>query len=639
MKKRGLIFYKLLVLSILCMSFFGLYAQNNPNVSDTSGMPMGEKSAKNYVPVYAYNFNPSFPEIATYTLIDTSIYGIQRSETLASSQNLYAHAGVVGQANIPMNYQFNRKHGFAYKTMPYNEYHRRFDSWKWYHTPESYTRIDYEWASGKENLFNVVHAQSVKDMELGIDFRTIIAEGIYIRQAVRDVNAGARFSYHIPSNRYGFTFAYIYNLFRLQENGGISNDTSFENGQEERSIAVNLLDANSDYQDHDVFFRQYLSLYRSTSDTSKKDRSFGYLLHDLNFTRLKSLYKDNNVDINRYSVVNYDSTSTFDSITSYQFKNSLMWSNALYTDSFQQRKHFLYMTFGLSHAYSKVGDSSHIFYDHQFTPFAYVQLRLFRKLNIKTEVLYTINGYNANDISAKASIAWNFKQDSTHVHVLAFQVAGYRYEADYFYSYYFANTYNWDIPNLRKQQHFNLGLEWKYNPYTLSLYYFTLKNAVILAQDMHPMQLSKSANILQLAAWIPFRYKGFGFDMNAYLQYSDNAYIQLPYLASRESIFYGFGMFKKAMFLQFGFELMYNTPYYAKAYNPVMQQFYFQNDKKIGNYYYLDFFANVKISRFYFHVVLGNFMADVFPKTYYFIPHYPAKGLHVKFGASWRFHD
>ena len=93
MKKRGLIFYKLLVLSILCMSFFGLYAQNNPNVSDTSGMPMGEKSAKNYVPVYAYNFNPSFPEIATYTLVDTSIYGIQRSETLASSQNLYAHAG------------------------------------------------------------------------------------------------------------------------------------------------------------------------------------------------------------------------------------------------------------------------------------------------------------------------------------------------------------------------------------------------------------------------------------------------------------------------------------------------------------------------------------------------------------------
>jgi hypothetical protein len=147
----------------------------------------------------------------------------------------------------------------------------------------------------------------------------------------------------------------------------------------------------------------------------------------------------------------------------------------------------------------------------------------------------------------------------------------------------------------------------------------------MLQENMSVFQLNKSANVLQFATWVPFRYKGFGFDANVYLQYCDNSSLQMPWLATRESIFYGFSMFKKALFLQLGFEMSYNAPYYAYGYNPVMQQFYFQDKKKIGNYFYLDFFANVKISRFYFHFVLGNFLADVFPKTYYLVPHYPAK--------------
>lgn len=639
MKKKRIFYFKILVICCLCISCFSVNAQNNPVQPDTASMPMGDESARNYAPVYAYHFNPWFPIAKELTLVDTLIHGIQRTEPLSASRHFYATLGVVGQANNSMDYYFKRRHGFVYKTMPYTEYHRRFENWEWHYTPESYTRVDYEWASGKENLFNVVHAQTVNNLELEIDFRTIIAEGLYVRQGVRDVNVGARMSYHIPSDIYGFTFAYIYNLFRLNENGGIKIDSLFEKGKEPRSIPVNLAESSSDYQDHDIFFRQYVHLFKPAEDSTKKDRSFGFIVHNLDFTRLKNLYKENNLNLSNYPVINYDSLTTFDSVTSYQFKNSLMWSNFLGKDSMQSTSYFLHMSLGMSHNLIKVGDSSKIFKENQFTTFGNMHLRLFKRLNLKADLLFTLNGYNANDISTTAGISWNFNKDSMPLHSLGFQASLYRYEPDYFYTYYFANTYNWNIPNLKKQQHVSFGLTWKYDNYTASLYYYTLKNAMTIGQNMQPMQLSKAANIMQFALWVPFRYKDFGFDVNAYVQYCDNEFLPMPWLATRESVFYGFWMFKKALFLQLGVEMFYNAPYYANGYNPVMQQFYYQKEKKTGDYYYLNFFANVKISRFYFHFVLGNFLADVFPRNYYFTPHYPEKGLHFKVGASWRFHD
>ncbi|MDD4208723.1 MAG: hypothetical protein PHI52_00090 [Bacteroidales bacterium] len=626
---------KILIVNILSFISVSIYAQNN-SLNDTTSMPMGNESAKNYVPVYNYLHNVWFPEILNHSLVDTSINEIQRTEILSASRNLYAHLGLIGQANYSMNFTFQRKHGFVYKSMPFSLYHRNFNNWHWHYTPESYTRVDYEWGSGKENLFNVTHVQSIKNFEFEIDFSTMIAEGIYVRQAIRDVNVGARLSYRTTNKRYGFHFAYLYNLFRLNENGGIAQDTMFETGMSARSIEVKLSDASSDYQDHDLFFRHYFRLLKFMSDTNNNKFSLGYIIHDLEYSQFKSLYKDNALNIDYYNLFNYDSLQTFDSVKSFQFRNSLVWSNFLNEDSINVHKdNFLHLVFGISHSYIKVGDSSDNFYNFQLTPMGKAHVRLFKYLDLKIDFLYTLNGYNSNDITSTASFSWKVKDK----HLLSLKSAFYRYQPDYFYTYYLANTYQWSNNNLKKQQHIQLGIEWQYDNYVVNINYYSLQNSTMLKEDISVFQLNRAANIIQFAAWVPFRYKGFGFDANVYLQYCDNSSLQMPWLATRESVFYGFTMFKKALFLQLGFEMLYNTPYYAYGYNPVMQQFYFQDEKKIGNYFYLDFFANVKVSRFYFHFVLGNFLADVFPKTYYLVPHYPAKGLHFRVGASWRFHD
>ena len=631
--------YKILFILLICIFNMHIKAQNK-TTNDTSSMPMGELSAKNYIPIYAFRFNTLFPEINSYTLVDTSIYNIHRSEILASSRNLYAHSGLIGQACYPMNFTFQRNHGFVYKTLPYSIYHRSFENWVWHFSPESYTRVDYEWASGKENLFNVVHTQTIDNFQFELDFNTMIAEGLYVRQLVRDINVGTRLSYHTPKNRYGFHFAYIFNLFYLNENGGVANDSLFESGLPVQSISVKFNNAENNYQDHDIFFRQYINLSKNKTINVKDYYYLGYIVHDFEFSKLKSLYSDHDLNLDYYNTVNYDSLFTFDSVSSYQIKNSLMWTNYMNDDStLMNRNHFFHLALGVSHTYIKVGDSSSNFYNYNITPFATIHLRFIRYLNLKMNCLYSFHGYNDKDITAGFDLSWEFENNKENIHTLALKSNFYRYQPDYFYTYYFANTYNWKNTDLKKQQLFQVGIEWNYNPYIVDLNYYTLQHTILIGEDMKPMQMTKAANIMQLAVLVPFRYKGFGFDANMYVQYCDQKYIPMPWFAGRGSVFYGFPMFKKAMFLQLGLEMLYNTPYYANGYNPVMQQFYYQNDKKIGNYTYFDFFANVKVSRFYFHFVLGNFLADVFPKTYFSMLHYPSKGLNFKVGVSWRFHD
>ena len=69
----------------------------------------------------------------------------------------------------------------------------------------------------------------ISKAELGIDFRTIIAEGIYIRQAVQMSMAGARFPITSKQSLRIYVCLYL-NLFVCRKMRYF-NDTSFENGR------------------------------------------------------------------------------------------------------------------------------------------------------------------------------------------------------------------------------------------------------------------------------------------------------------------------------------------------------------------------------------------------------------------------
>ena len=612
--------------------------------NDTTQNQMGSEDGKHYAPAYYYHIHSLFPATVTQTLIDTSVYHPYNEDISLHSRNLYANLGTFGQANFSMNFSFYRKHGFNYKTLPYNTYLRTIENWRFYSLDEVYTYLQYNFANGKENHFSVEHAQQItKDLHFALALESVISEGVYVMQKMRTVNLGGTLRYKLPSGRYGFNACYLLNLINPQESGGLVNDREFKENIPPRSINVrfsNMQASNRLFQ-NTAFFRHYLSLSRKSTDSSGViENRLGYLVHDIEFSSSKNVFSAENLNPAYFDMFLFDSEKTFDQTKYLRFRNSLLWSTYMPEDTLPDRKNFIRFSAGIMYDFHQFKDTLPKFQrENQLTPIGVLYMKLFNRFHINANAMITLNGYNAGDITIEGQLGVDFLRTEKPKHQLIANVGFYNYSPDYFFAHMTANHYLWGNSDLKKQQTITIGASWQYEGYSVGVNYYTLNNYTLLNETSRPMQLEDFVNVYQLAAYIPFQVKGFGLNSNIYLQYADDDHIQIPAFATRQTIYYGFPMFKKALYLQLGLDFLYNTNYYADAYNPVLQQFHIQKDVEIGNYGYLDFFLRGKIGRFQAQFKLTHLWAGLFGKTYYLVPHYPARDLGFALGIAWRFHD
>jgi len=326
-------------------------------------------------------------------------------------------------------------------------------------------------------------------------------------------------------------------------------------------------------------------------------------------------------------------------------------------DTMPDKKHFIRFAAGIMHTFINVDIMPYLFAnlndtlfnltvnspitkftDNQLTPLGVLHLKLFKRLELQANAMITLNGYNAGDVTIDGKATFNVSQRRRAKHGIVAKMAFYNYSPDYFFTYLMANNYRWRL-DLDKQQTVVMGVAWEHKNYSIGLNYYTLNNYTLLNEHCQPEQIFNLVNVYQLAAYIPFHFKGFGFNSNIYAQYTDNKKIKIPIFATRQTVYYGFFVFKKAMYLQVGLDFLYNTAYYANAYNPVLQQFYLQNEKQIGNYPYLDVFLRAKLGRFQLQVKGTHLLEGLLGYNYYLVPHYPAKGRGFALGILWNFYD
>ena len=91
------------------------------------------------------------------------------------------------------------------------------------------------------------------------------------------------------------------------------------------------------------------------------------------------------------------------------------------------------------------------------------------------------------------------------------------------------------------------------------------------------------------------------------------------------------------MFVQTGFTLNYFTKFYANDYNPVIGDFYIQNQKQIGDFPMLDFFINAKIRQTRIYLKAEHFNSAFTGNDFYSAPSYPYRDFIVRFGIVWNF--
>jgi len=155
-----------------------------------------------------------------------------------------------------------------------------------------------------------------------------------------------------------------------------------------------------------------------------------------------------------------------------------------------------------------------------------------------------------------------------------------------------------------------------------------------------PFQYSGRVNYLKVEAERQFDFGNFSvLGRMTYQNILDGQEVfKAPELLGRASVFYTNEFFKKALFLQTGVTGKYFTEFEMNAYDPVLAEFYVQNNQTLGSFPMIDLFVNAKISQTRIYFKWEHFNALFTSQNNYFsAPGHPFRDAKIRFGLVWNF--
>jgi hypothetical protein len=157
--------------------------------------------------------------------------------------------------------------------------------------------------------------------------------------------------------------------------------------------------------------------------------------------------------------------------------------------------------------------------------------------------------------------------------------------------------------------------------------------------QVKPFQYANTINYLSVKASKEIRVGKFALDNTILYQAVDQAddVLNVPQIVTRNTLYFTDYVFKNAMEIQTGIIFNYFTEYYANDYNPLLGEFYVQNQTKIGNFPMLDFFINAKVKQTRIFLKAEHFNSAMTGYNFYSAPNYPYRDFLVRFGLVWNF--
>ncbi|SHJ36469.1 putative porin [Aquimarina spongiae] len=205
-------------------------------------------------------------------------------------------------------------------------------------------------------------------------------------------------------------------------------------------------------------------------------------------------------------------------------------------------------------------------------------------------------------------------------------------------------NYNWqnDFENTETQK-ISLNLKAK-NIANIEASYSTIKNFTYFAKDADsitvPLQAADNIDVLKVKLTNAFKFGKIGLEntvMYQSVQGGDQIY-NVPEIITRNSLFYEDHWFKNnALFLQTGITFKYFSAYNGDAYDPVLSEFYSQNDQEIGGFPQIDLFFNAKVRQTRIFFKVENFSEAFSQNNEFSAPGYAYRDAVIRFGLVWNF--
>ncbi len=211
-------------------------------------------------------------------------------------------------------------------------------------------------------------------------------------------------------------------------------------------------------------------------------------------------------------------------------------------------------------------------------------------------------------------------------------------------------NYNWDnssnFSNVDRQQ---IGADINSGKYgaakvefgnILNYTYFTnTSEGTSEPRNIKPIQANNPINYLKIELSKEFSYRNFALDNRILYQKITNGdgVLNVPDFVIRSSLYYSNEFFKKSLFLQTGVTFNYFSAYNMNAYDPLLGEFYVQNETNLGDFPRLDFFINAKVRQTRIYIKAEHLNSSFTGYDYFAAPNYPYRDFIIRFGLVWNF--
>lgn len=573
--------------------------------------------------------------------IDTLITNVQKYDPLSRPGNYYATLGNVGLAHKSIVYNTNVNSGFDFGLTTFDKYSFHLDSIQYYWVGKPYTYLNYIMGPKKEQNLHLDHSQNIASwFNLGLNFKYRHSPGNYLKQKSDDKNFSVKTRFQTKNYRYMVLANYIHNKIKVEENGGIRFDTVFEDNTITRrdGIEVNLTTAGNRIKENSYFIKQIFSLSKRQSlraiDSGVIERkpifNPGTISLSTYYSRKSYIYEQDSLDNDFYQNTYDTLINTYDSLFILKFINRFTWSNV--DNRYTQR---LNLSFSLEHQYVSLDDT--ITDKKQYSlliPSGNLRLNFTEDFSLSFYADYIMGNKFGGGYNLKGELELNTPVGKLYAFSnLALQEAG------SFYLNYNSNHFKWDQP-FNKQVYFINGAKYDYKKFTLGIQFTNISNLVYLDTSAIPTQNPDEIQLLKAYIRKLFNLGNWSFDARLiYQKVSNENIVRVPEFIGDLSVYYTKDLFKSAAILQTGFDVSYNTAYYADAYMPAIRSFYLQNKKIIGEYPFVNLYLNLQIKRARLFIAYFNMMAITQDYNYYTVPSYPMQDAGYRFGISWMFYD
>jgi hypothetical protein len=584
------------------------------------------------------------PDLAVH-IDTTSLEGFQKHEYLSADHPFTARFSNTGLAYRDIVFDAKYSFDFVSSRQYFKNYLLTNENTKYFNVSKPYTDAYYSMGPMKEQNFNVLFTRNFKKrLNFSANYKLIHAPGKYLRQKSDDAFVILNANYATHNSRYVVLGNYFYNRLKIQENGGLQNDSSFtEDIQHNRQyIAVNLNSAENRLRESGFYIKQFYFIgwrKKKENDTLKTERSFvglGRISHSLSFKNQSYLYIDADPMSGFYQDVLLDTINTHDSIHVNSIENTVEWSNSKFRNDVSDQPFLLRLA--LKQRYSKIYGYSIDTSFSSLIPEMNLIAQIIKAIKLTADGFY-IYGYNKNDFSVSGSLVSTIKKDSVNNRFIGIKGDYLRQSPHFFDQVYSSNNFYWNYsyePALTQQASLF------YSDKTLYTYlsYYNIKNYIYYDNYAQPKQYCHYFEILQFGFNKDFKWKKWEIDNKiVYQKIFDADVLRLPDLMTNHAFYFKQPFFKKALTAEFGMEVTFFSSYYPNAYMPATREFYLQNDFKSDNYPFCDFFVNLKIKRVRIYLKMDHVNSGLMGYNYYMIPHYPMSDRAFKLGLSWIFYN